>query len=112
MVEYGCDNGRLFCVLTMVENLSSPSGRKTNEEKINSQFAILQSLLLLCDVLTEGSVLSACGSGFQSRGSRMPTPHQPSHMHFPLPSTNTRLSQIFSLAKVLTQVRRRSVFLL
>lgn len=33
MVDYGCDNGRLFCVLTMVENLSSLRGRKTNEEK-------------------------------------------------------------------------------
>lgn len=34
MVDYGCDNGRLFCVLfTIVENLSSPRGRKTNEEK-------------------------------------------------------------------------------
>lgn len=73
MVDYGCDNGRLLCApSTIVENLSSPGGRKTNEEKINSQFAILQSLVLLCDVLTEGSVLSACGSGSQSRGSRMP----------------------------------------
>lgn len=65
MVDYGCDNGTLFCVLlTRVENLCSPTGRKTNEEKINSPFEILQSLVLLCVVLTEGSVLSACGSGF------------------------------------------------
>lgn len=54
------------------KNLSSPRGRKTNEEKINSQFAILQSLVLLCDALTGGSALSACGSGSQSRGSSVP----------------------------------------
>lgn len=90
MVDYGCDNGRLFCVLlTIVENLSSPRGRKTNEEKINSQFAILQSLVLLCDVLTEGSVLSACGSGSQSRGSRMPnTPPTLSHPSSSSPNTH------------------------
>lgn len=34
MVDHGCDNGRLFCVLlTRVENLSSLRGRKTNEGK-------------------------------------------------------------------------------
>lgn len=86
MVDYGCDNGRLFCVLfTRVENLSSPRGRKTNEGKINSQFTILQSLVLLCDLLTEGSVLSACGSGSQSRGSRMPT--TPATLSHPIPLT-------------------------
>lgn len=68
MVDHGCDNGRLFCVLlTRVENLSSLRGRKTNEggkkKKKTSRFAILQSLVLLCDVLTEGSGLAACGSG-------------------------------------------------
>lgn len=94
MVDHGCDNGRLFCVRrTRVQNLSSQRGRKTNEEKINSQFAILQSLVLLCDVLTGGSALSACGSGSQSRGSSMPNPSPPHththarhtlfHTHFP-----------------------------
>lgn len=91
MVDHGCDNGRLFCVLlTRVENLSSLRGRKTNEggkkKKKTSRFAILQSLVLLCDVLTEGSGLAACGSGSQSRGSRMPK--NPSN---PLSSTSSSL---------------------
>ena len=104
MVDHGCDNGRLFCVLlTRVENLSSPRGRKTNEGNffffffLNSRFTILQSLVLLCDVLTEGSGLAACGSGSQSRGSRMPK--NPSN---PLSSTSSSL--VHTTQKVFAEV--------
>lgn len=103
MVDYGCDNGRLFYVLTMVENLSSLQGRKTNEEQINSQFAILQKLVLLCDVLTEGSVLSASGSGSQSTGSHMPNNTFTSILPF-LP--HTHLSPIYSLSNVYLEVQQ------
>lgn len=83
-------------------------------KKINSQFAILQSLLLLCDVLTEGSVLSASGSGFQSRGSRMPTPHQPlSHPFSSFLHKHTFVTHFLTYKGVLTGTPEHcSVFLL
>lgn len=110
MADYGCDNVRVFCVLlTIVENLSSQRGRKTSEEKINPQFAILQSLLLLCDVLTEGSVLSSRGSGSQSRGSHTPnTPPTCSH-----PPSSYLHTHAQMLTKVFLEVHQGiSLFLL
>lgn len=74
MVDYSCDNGRLFCAFTMVENLSSLRERKTNEEKINCHFAILQSWVLLCDVLTEGCSLPVDLDSSQ-RDQTCPTAH-------------------------------------
>lgn len=99
MDDYGCDNGRCFCVLlTRVENLSSPRGRKTNEEKINSRFAILQSLLLLCDVLTESSVLSAC-MWIWIPVKRITHAQQPTNRLSSTPSSLYTHTHIYSLTK-------------